>query len=55
MKIGKYEITGGPNWQWYVVTALFLYLSIAEASPWWILGWLAFNIVLIPLCLWIHQ
>ncbi len=55
MKIGKYEIVGGPNWQWYAVTAFIVYASVENKSVWPILGWLGFWVLMIPLCLWIHK
>jgi hypothetical protein len=55
VKIGKYQITSGPNLQWYLVTAFFIWWSCDKQTPWPILGWLAFCVVLIPLCLWIHK
>jgi hypothetical protein len=50
MKIGRYKITGGPNWQFYLVTGFFIYLSIQIWSLWPILGWLGFCVLLIPIC-----
>jgi hypothetical protein len=55
MRIGKFQITGGPNWQFYAVTAFFVYASFSSGSPWPILGWIAFCVLLVPLCLWIHR
>lgn len=40
---------------WYGMTALFVYLTWANHNPWWIVGWLLFNVALIPLCLWLHR
>lgn len=55
MKIGKYEITGGPNFCWWVVTFVLMYATIITGNWWWICGWFIFNAVLIPICLWIHE
>lgn len=55
MKIGKYKIVGGPNWQFYAVTAFFVWASVENESPWPILGWLAFCVAIIPLCFWVHR
>ena len=55
MKIGKYKISGGPNLEWYITTLMFGWASIA-AENWWLMGgWILFNIVLIPICLWLHK
>jgi hypothetical protein len=55
MKIGKYEITGGPNWQFYAATAFFIYLSITGETIWPVLCWILFCIAMVPLCIFLHK
>lgn len=55
MKIGKYEITKGPNIYWWIATACFMYPAVTVNDWWFIGGWILFNIVLIPICLYIHK
>ena len=54
MKIGKYEITDGPNVYWWIVTGVIMYATITTGNWWFIGGWFGVNIILIPLCLWLH-
>lgn len=51
----KFKITSGPNVQFYLVTAFFVYMSYANWSIWPIIGWIGFCLALIPLCIWLHQ
>jgi len=55
MKIGKYEITQGPNLTWWLVSAVFMYSSIATGN--WLIfgGWLAANVVFVPISIWLHN
>lgn len=55
MKIGSYEFTKGPNWQFYAVSAFMLCWSIVDETPWPLFGWMAFCGVLIPVCILIRQ
>lgn len=55
MKIGKYEITEGPNAYWWFATAAFIYATMTTGNWWWICGWFIVNAALIPICLWIHK
>lgn len=55
MKIGKYEITGGPNFCWWAATFMFMYATIVTGNWWLICGWVIFNAAWIPICLWIHK
>lgn len=54
MRVGKYEITSGPNWQFYVVTAFICYWAWSSWTVWPIVGWIVVWIVMVPLCLWLH-
>lgn len=55
MKIGKYEITKGPNAYWWIATAFFMYPALA-VNYWWLIGgWLLSNVALIPVCIWLHE
>lgn len=56
MKIGKYEITKGPNIQWYLITTFIIIWTTISTGNWWFIGWwIVINIVLIPVCFWIHK
>lgn len=55
MKIGKYEITEGPNFCWWYVTFVFMYATITTGNWWFICGWFILNAVSIPICLWLHR
>ena len=55
MRVGKYEITGGPNWQFYFVTALIVYWAWSGWTIWPIIGWIVFWIIMVPLCIWLTR
>lgn len=49
------KITSGPNWQFYAVTAFIIYWCVNDQTIWPILGWIAFWIVMIPVCIKLHK
>lgn len=55
MKIGKYEITKGPNLQWWLVTAFIIWATISTGNWWFAIWWAVVNITLVPMCIWIHK
>lgn len=48
MTIFGRPITGSPNWQFYAVTAFFVYISYANWTPWPIIWWTVACAVMIP-------
>jgi len=55
MRIGKYEITSGPNWQFYAVTLLVIYFSFEKQSVLPIFFWAAFCVLMVPASLGLHR
>lgn len=55
MKIGKYEISEGPNMYWWIVTGALTYGTVVTGNWWLIGGWLIFNALIIPISLWLHK
>jgi hypothetical protein len=55
MKIGKYEVTSGPNLAWYVVTAILIVVSIDRRTPLPVVAWFIGCVLMIPISFWLHK
>lgn len=54
MKIGRFEITQGPNIMWMLVTAM-MFIPIVGHGNWWpLIAWFGFNLLLVAVCVPLH-
>lgn len=49
------KITGGPNWQFYAVTAVVLWVCAEKQSLWPLAIWVGFCVLMVPLSLALHR
>jgi hypothetical protein len=49
------KIVSGPNVNFYLITALFLGISWHNRSPLPFSYWIAFNLIMIPVSIWLYK